>query len=161
MRFISALLVAMALVLCSTQAYAKNYATVINYQNPGKNYLSCEFSYRKLTNDVIVYYEEPANVDRFFQPKDNIKVTTKVGEVKIISDTEFKLDELTISYKNNRFYFDGDVIVAKNKKKGITLMTKNGSNISVTDISVIFTKKGYKLTVQFDRQMETLGFFID
>ena len=160
MKFISVLLVAMALVFCGTQAYAKNYATVINHQN-GKKYQSNEFSYRKDLNNVIVYYEEPGNVDRFFQPKDKIKVTTKVGEVKIISDTEFKLDDITISYRNNKFYFDGSVVVKKNNKKGITLTTKNDSNISVTDISVIVTRKGYTLTAQFDREMKTLGFFID
>lgn len=160
MRFISAVLVVMALVFCGTQAYAKNYATVVNHQN-GKKYQSNEFNYRKDLDNVIVYYEEPGNVDRFFQPKDKIKVTTKVGEVKIISDTEFKLDDLTISYKNGKFYFDGSVVVKKNNKNGITLTTKNGSSISVTNMSVIVSKKGYKLTAQFDSGSKELGFFID
>lgn len=161
MKYFAALFVAVSILLGCTQAYAKNYATVINYQNPGKTYSSNEFNYRKDLDNVIVYYEEPGNVDRFFQPKDKIKVTTKVGEVKIISDTEFKLDDLTISYKNGKFYFDGSVVVKKNNKNGITLTTKNGSSISVTNMSVIVSKKGYKLTAQFDSGSKELGFFID
>ena len=159
MRLFAALFVAMAILFGGTQANAKNYATIINFQNPGKKYLSCEFSYRKITNNVIVYYENP--VDRFFQPKDNIKISSNVGEIKIISETAFKLDDLTIEYKNNRFYLDGSVVVKNNNKNVITLTTKNGSNISVRSEAIVISKKGYNLTVQIDREKETISFFID
>ena len=68
---------------------------------------------------------------------------------------------MTIEYKNNRFYLDGSVVVKSNNKNVITLTTKNGSNISVRSEAIVISKKGYNLTVQIDREMETISFFID
>ena len=48
----------------------------INLQ--AKKFYATEFGYRKMAEDVIVYYAKPQN-DRLFQGKDDITIKTEIG----------------------------------------------------------------------------------
>ena len=151
MKRLVGLLVAVA-ILCAgllfggTQAFAQNYAIVTTKMMPKKKYYATEFGYRKMNNDVIVYYERPEN-GRIFQGKDDLKISTKIGSVKFDSFREVWIDKentpkslLLVYTIHNNISIEGNFIIRDKRNRVIT-------NPNMDYMYIDFAPSGTMMTV--------------
>lgn len=85
MKHILSLLIAFCFIFSTTNAFAQNYAIVTINKSPSKKFYATEFGYRKMAEDVIVYYAKPQN-GRLMQGKDDITIKTEIGTIYFDSD---------------------------------------------------------------------------
>lgn len=169
MKYLAGFLTALALLVCGAPSFAQDYAIVTIKASPGKKYHATEFGYRKMADDVIVYYAKPQD-GRLMQGKDDIMITTKIGTIYFHSDRMVSLDrdrpdaKLDLVCNGTELCVNGNFVV-KLKKSGKMLDARydmivckmNGSRIdfesldgSVSSFSkkdvLITTKRGAVLT---------------
>lgn len=131
------------LVFCGTQTFAQNYAIITIKNNSNKKYYATEFGYRKVSDDVIVYYAKP-HEGRLMQGKDDITIRTKIGTIYFNSDRMISIDKdipnkrVDLVRNDTALFVNGNFIVKQKQNDKILKDTYDciGNNINSQSISI-------------------------
>lgn len=143
MKWILGLIIATFFVMSCNESYAQNYAIVVTKMQPKNKYYATEFGYRKITDSVIIYHERPEG--RIFQKKEDIKISTEIGNLKFDSDRLIRITNkdkinLDVVYTpQNAITFNGAFIIKDKNDKMIAGPNSNYCYIDFEKDSDIFT----------------------
>lgn len=144
MKYIAGFFLALSfLVFCGTQSFAQNYAIITIKNNSNKKYYATEFGYRKVSDDVIVYYAKPQE-GRLMQGKDDLTIKTKIGTIYFNSDRMVSIDKeipnkrVDLVRNDTSLFVNGNFVVKQKQNNNILKDTYDciGNNINSHSISI-------------------------
>ncbi len=188
MRFLPGLLIFAFALFSGSECFAESCA-LVTIKNDAKKvqYKSTDFSYRKALDNVIVHHFEPKNPgeapNRFFESKDNLKISTEIGDIKILSEKSFIIDSedksSSISFVGNQNYVavsgsfilkdaDGKQVLAGNGSSPLVIIDFTNNVFSVfggkymeydAEKYSLATKKGAGISAKNSTVLFTKGSF--
>ena len=148
MKYFWGILLLLAMMFSGEQSFATNYAVVSIKSNPINKFHTTEMHYRKMSDDVLVYYERPTD-GRLIQGKDDIVINTLIGKLYFDSERVITLGKDTkdrwvdFIFDGSKYYINGNFVVKNKKNNKILSFNYDMITYDISSCRLIVESNGY------------------